>query len=43
MKKEYIQPRVKTVNVKAARILCNSYPSFGVTEDNPSEEGINVD
>ena len=43
IKKVYIQPHVKTVTVNAARILCYSDPSFGVTEDNPSEEGINVD
>lgn len=44
MKKEYIQPRVKTVTVNvSARILYNSDPSFSVTEDNPSEGGTYVD
>ena len=33
-----IQPRVRNVTVNAARILCYSDPSFGVTEDNPLEE-----
>lgn len=44
MKKEYVQPKMKAVSVRASRMLCTSDQSFSITNDSyVGAEGIDVD
>lgn len=43
MKKEYIHPRLKVVQVKTHKMLCGSYSFNSINEDTPEEDGIDVD
>ena len=46
MKKEYKQPKMRIVPVKATQMLCSSPDSYkfdSIKEDNYTEDGIDVD